>query len=708
MDDDPTKDEARTMSDAHPTPRPLTADDLYRIHVVSDPQAAPDGSRIAWVDTVMEKASDAYRSSIMVSRPDGDDAYQLTSGTHRDSAPRWSPDGSMLVFESNRPSSVPVDGDSDSSEKTDGVKPSDQSREKSDKRSEKSVTQLWTIRVEGGEATQLTRHPNGASSATWSPDGSRIAFVASDHLDKDATERPPMRNGDVADERIIYQMHYRADGQGFIDKVPHLWTIRLEDSATRQMTEGDAGVSEPAWSPDGAKIAFVSNRSTDRKRFWNRSAVHVLNVDNSEITTITEEDARFGSPRWSPTGERIAFVGHLDAANNALNDRIWTAAHDGADVRSHTDTWDVSVESTGMSDLANASQGGPIWLDDGHILTVAAVRGAAGVYKVDLSGGAPVALTEGPHVVSGFTVAGDRLVHLRGSIDRPASLHACALDRSDLHPLADTNEGFLTEVALHAALDLTVTSPDGQEIQGWLLPPAGYSEGSGVKHPLIVQIHGGPHAMYGYAMFHEMQLMVARGYAVLFNNPRGSAGYGQAFTGSTRGQWGESDMPDVIAAVDQVSTLPWIDTDRIGITGGSYGGYLTNWIIGHDDRFEAAVTQRCVSNFHSFFGTSDIGSTFGAFEFDGVPWRDADKLLRYSPISYVESITTPLLILHSEQDHRCPIEQAEQLYTALTCLDREVAFIRFPEEGHELSRSGTPSRRLARLHHLIGWFDAHL
>lgn len=696
------------MSDSHPTPRPLTAEDLYRIHVVSDPQAAPDGSRIAWVDTVMDKAGDSYRSCIMVSRPTGEDAYQVTSGAHRDSAPRWSPDGTMLVFESNRPSILSTEDGTDSSGEPDAVEPSEPSGEKSDKGSRKSVTQLWTIRVEGGEANQLTRHPSGGRSATWSPDGSHVAFVASDLLDKDATEQPPMRNGDVADERIINQMHFRADGQGFIDKVPHLWTIRLEDRTTRQLTTGDAGVGEPAWSPDGTKIAFVSNRSTDRKRFWNRSAIHILNVDSGEIRTITDEDARFGSPRWSPTGERIAFVGHLDAANGALNDRLWTVAQDGSDLRNHTETWDVSVDSTGMSDLANPSQGGPIWLGDGHILTVAAERGAARVFNVELDGGTPVALTHGPHTVSGFTIAGGCLVYLQAAIDRPASLHACALDGGDPSPLPDPNEGFLAEVALHKAIDLTVTSVDGQEIQGWLLTPAGFSEGSGVKHPLIVQIHGGPHSMYGYAMFHEMQLMAGRGYAVLFTNPRGSAGYGQAFTGTTRGRWGESDMPDVIAAVDHVSALPWIDTERIGITGGSYGGYLTNWIIGHDDRFKAAVTQRCVSNFHSFFGTSDIGSTFGAFEFDGVPWKDAEKLLRYSPISYVESITTPLLILHSEQDHRCPIEQAEQLYTALSYLEREVAFIRFPEEGHELSRSGTPSRRLARLHHLIGWFDSHL
>jgi dipeptidyl aminopeptidase/acylaminoacyl peptidase len=213
--------------------------------------------------------------------------------------------------------------------------------------------------------------------------------------------------------------------------------------------------------------------------------------------------------------------------------------------------------------------------------------------------------------------------------------------------------------------------------------------------------------MYGYAMFHEMQLMAARGYLVVFTNPRGSAGYGEDFATTTRARWGESDAPDILGAVDAIIERPYVDRTRLGVTGGSYGGYLTNWLVGHDDRFKAAVTQRCVSNFHSFYGTSDIGFDFGEYEFGGTPWADADLLLKHSPISYVDRITTPLLILHSECDYRCPIEQAEQMFVALKRLGRTVEFVRFPEEGHDLSRSGKPSRRLARLRHLLGWFDRH-
>lgn len=702
-----TKDDSEHMQAAQSSPRRLTAEDLFAIAIVSDPQFSPDGSRIAWVNTIMDKASDSYRSSIMVARADGEDEMAMTSGAHRDTAPRWSPDGTVIAFESNRPAMYSPLDSAPNDDPPDKASPAKAKRK--DKEPAPATTQVWTVRVTGGEPEQLTRHPSGAGEAAWSPTGAHLVFVASDAIQPNAADQPPMRFGDVADERVINRMHFRGDGRGFIDKVPHLWSIHLDDRSSRQLTFGDAGAGEPAWSPDGTRIAFVSNRSADRARYWNRSAIHIVNVRDGEISTITDEDAQFGSPRWSPDGERIGFVGHRDAAGgSASNDRLWSVRADGTDIRNHTENWNLSVQSTGMSDIANTGDSGPVWIDDQHILTLAAERGAARIFSVNLSGGTPTPLTHGPRVVSGFTTTANRIVFVQGSIELPASLQSAALDGSDVRAMPDPNHDLLTEISLSSAIDVEVTSGDGLQIQGWLLAPSGFSENGNVRHPLIVQIHGGPHSMYGYAMFHEMQLMASCGYAVLFTNPRGSAGYGESFAMSTRGRWGEADMPDLIAAVDHVSELPWIDPDRIGITGGSYGGYLTNWVIGHDARFRAAVTQRCVSNLHSFFGTSDIGGTFGAYEFDGVPWHDAEKLLRHSPISYVDAITTPLLILHSEQDYRCPIEQAEQMFTALTYLERDVAFIRFPEEGHELSRSGTPSRRLARLHHLIGWFDSHL
>ncbi|MFM9105436.1 MAG: alpha/beta hydrolase family protein, partial [Chloroflexota bacterium] len=304
-------------------------------------------------------------------------------------------------------------------------------------------------------------------------------------------------------------------------------------------------------------------------------------------------------------------------------------------------------------------------------------------------------------------VAGKSLVCLAGDCVTPFELFTCKPDGSGWRPLTGHNDAFLAETALSPAEEILFPSAAGdREIQGWLLRPPGFDPA--VRYPVIVQIHGGPHAMYGHAPFHEMQLMAARGYVVLFTNPRGSAGYGQEFAACTRARWGESDMPDIMGAVDAVSALPGVDPARIGVTGGSYGGYLTNWLVGHTNRFKAAATQRCVANFHSMYGTSDIGFDFGEYEFGGNPWDDAALLLKHSPISCAHRIETPLLIVHNEADLRCPIEQAEQLFVALKRLGRDTRFVRIPDEDHNLSRTGTPSRRLARLHHLLSWFDAHL
>ena len=365
-----------------------------------------------------------------------------------------------------------------------------------------------------------------------------------------------------------------------------------------------------------------------------------------------------------------------------------------------------------MSDVAAGGDQRPVWATDGSaVLALASDQGTTHVHRVDLASGTVTPVTTGHRRVAGFALAaeGHGLVFLAGDASHPFELFRADAIGTNECPITFHNGEFVSEVALAPIEELRFPSQAGDlELQGWLMKPPGSAAAEGVKLPLILQIHGGPHAMYGHALFHEMQLMAARGYAVLFTNPRGSAGYGESFTTSTRGEWGEADTPDIVGALDAVLARGDIDAERIGVTGGSYGGYLTNWLIGHSDRFKAAVTQRCVSNFHSMYGTSDIGFDFGEHEFGGTPWADSDRLLRHSPISYVDRMTTPLLIIHNEGDLRCPIEQAEQLFTALKRLGREVRFVRIPEEDHNLSRTGKPSRRLARLHHLLGWFDDHL
>jgi dipeptidyl aminopeptidase/acylaminoacyl peptidase len=698
------------MSDS-PEKRPITLEDLSRIALVSDPQAQPNGDLLAWVVTHIDNDADTYASAIWVSSDDGADARQLTSGRQKDTSPRWSPDGKSIAFISNRAPMLPSPKavDEDQEEKASSKDKDKARKDEKPAGASKPKSQVWTIRVDGGEATQVTNHPNGASSPSWSPDGAEIAFAASDDV-RDEDEVPaPMTNGGVADERVIRDLSYRFDAIGYRERYSHIWKVSVATGEMTQLTSGDVQDRDPQWSPDGSKIAFVGNRRKDRKYLLGARSILTVPATGGLPTVISADDATFDAPSWSPDGSRIAFTGHLDAKNNSANDTLWTVPANGGDATNHTKDWDTSLGDYGMSDMHASSDNRPRWRDDNTVLFLASRRGETQIHACDLGSGSVTALTSGKRRISGFTHTSSGLAYVSGMIHQPSELYTSRADGSGQIQITFTNKPFLDEILLSEAIDLDVTAPDGWGIQAWLLPPANVDTASGEKFPLIVEIHGGPHGMYGYDFFHEMQLMAAKGYGVLFCNPRGSAGYGEHFTSCTRARWGESDMPDVIASLDTaIDRFDWIDTSRLGVTGGSYGGYLTNWIVSHDDRFKAAVTQRCVSNFYSFFGTSDIGVNFGEFEFGGVPWRDAELLLKYSPISYVDQMTTPLLIIHSENDLRCPIEQAEQMFTALKYLQREVEFVRIPEESHGLSRDGTPSRRRARLHHIIGWFDSHL
>ena len=656
------------------TGRPITADDLFDLHLVSDPQLAPDGRRVAYVVTRLDKDADAYHAAIWIVAITGGDPLQLTSGAARDTTPRWSPDGTTIAFVSNRQPALPPNLPPPS-ENANDTTPSSGKTEATTGTKDKPKSQIWLISPDGGEARQLTRQRHGATEPVWAPDGSTICFLSptspADDPDRVWTTEAPTP---VADERIITKLRYRGDGRSFFDdRYAHLWTIAAAGGEATQLTGGDIDDAQPAWSPDGSRIAFVSNRTEERDRNG-VSAIYVVPSAGGETQPLVEIDGAFSAPVWSPDGTRLTILGHEDASAYGKNVAIWTVSSTGEELTNHTAAWDRSFGDFGMSDVSVAEDPRPGWLPDGSaVVMLASNEGNTHVYRIDLESDEVTPVTEGSKLVSSLAMAADgqRIVYAAGTASESAELFTVKLGGKRERQLSSHNAAWLADVARSSAEEIHAKSQaDETIIHGWVLTPPGFRDDSGVKYPLIVQIHGGPHGMYGQGMFHEMQLMAARGYVVLLTNPRGSAGYGEAFTTCTRARWGEADMPDILGALDHVIERGYVDESRIGVTGGSYGGYLTNWIISHDDRFRAAVTQRCVSNFHSMYGTSDIGFDFGEFEFGGKPWTDAEHLLHYSPISYVDQINTPLLIIHSEQDLRCPIEQAEQLFVALKRLNK--------------------------------------
>jgi dipeptidyl aminopeptidase/acylaminoacyl peptidase len=659
------------------TRRKLTAEDIYNFSLVADAELSPDGDRIAFTVTTVERQHNDYRSSIYLSDTAGSFKRRLTTFDAKDTRPEWSPDGTRIAFLSNR----------------------------------SGTSQIWMIRADGGEAWKVSDLSEGITAFEWSPDGSCFVAVSMSDGTLEA-QAGGDEDTETSDVRHITKIRYKADGEGFLDdKVKHLWIVPIDGVEPRQLTHSDAHDDNPRWSPNGREIAFVTNRSAGRE--WNTvSEIWVVTaVGGDERMLIGGDTARFSSPCWSPDGTHLALVGNWDAeAGGAVNDDLWLIHAGGGKPRNLSESFDRSIGDSAMSDVFTPSRATPVWTSDGQqVCCLASDSGSTHLYSFDLNGNEPERLTNGNQRVSGFSLSDetDTVAYISATASNPGDIFVAALTGDKPEPVTSLNGELLKQVVLPEPEEFWVSSlSDGQQIQGWVIKPVDFNPAS--KYPMILQIHGGPHSMYANAFMHEFQLMAARGYVVVYTNPRGSQGYGEAFTRYTHMAWGEKDMPDVMAAVDYIIGQGYVDASRIGVTGGSYGGYMTLWIIGHTNRFKAAVTQRCVSNLFSFFGTSDIGWTFGAYEFGGTPWDARERLLKYSPITYVEDMVTPLLIVHSEQDFRCPIEQSEQVFISLKKLGRDVEFVRIPDENHNLSRSGKPKHRIERLEHIIGWFDRYL
>ena len=687
--------------------RPPRPADLLALRVPVDLRLSPDGRQAVFTLKTVAPRHDGYRFALWMVPTDGSaPARQITLGATCDASPRWSPDGRTLAFLSDRSGMLQAAGASD--------RPGLAKEWPKD-----GLRQVWLLPAEGGEARQLTRFPRDVNDLAWSPDGRQLCVVSASRTAATPAARRRPEDPPEPDGRSIDRLFYMLNDAGFTyDRPGKLWRVDVADGSATRLTDGDVPDTSPAWSPDGTRIAFVSQRHRDRD-LGSRSDVYLVPASGGRLTRVTggQGERLFADPTWSPDGAWLAVKGHRYPADDASRVDVWRfrpeAEQDGEDL---TGASDLMVDAGMNSDLDHGAPSPVHWSGDGRWITFTApIDGAYEVWRVEVEARRIERLTEGHHwfqavdqVPLGEGVS--RLAALCVTASTPVDVVTFDVPARPLEGVRRPEVRRLTDLTAAAWGDVAFVEPqsrwhevDGRRIQGWFYPAPRGADGR--IAPLVVEIHGGPATLYGWSLMWEWQVLVASGMSVYACNPRGSQGYGEAFCHANFGDWGSGPMADVMAGVDALVADGLADPDRLGVTGGSYGGYLTTWIVGHTQRFKAAVTCRSVNDMTSQMLTGDIaGPQFGKFEFGKNPWEDPELYLRESPLTYAPQIRTPLLIQHSEKDLRTTIAQAEELFTVLRAHRRPVRLYRVPGESHELTRSGTPFRRVANLEVIRDWF----
>ncbi len=661
----------------------MTAEALYDLQVVFDPQISPDGRHIIFaVQRIDRKSEKKYRNLWLVPTSGGE-PRQFTYGDQTDRHARWSPDGQEIAFISNR-------------------KKEDQE-------------QIYIISFNGGEARPVTGLKGSIGGLEWSPDGRELVMQFR-QKDAEALEREEdeqkKKLGVVA--RHITNLQYKMDGAGYLPQEKwHIWIVNSENGETRQITEGDHNDTMPRWSPDGSQILFLSNRSEDPAIEYDAVDLFLVPAEGGEETKIETPYGRIFVATFSPDGQNIAFLGRDYVGRFYQNSSLYLVPTSGGSVRNLTKAHYLHIETFTVGDVSSGAPAtAPVWSLDGQtIYAQVMMRGDQPLLAIPVAedSGGPTRVIAEPGVITGFSLdaAQENIAALWGFLGTTEQIVVKDRKQPDITVLTEFNQPLLSEMDLGEIEEVSFKGPGGDELDGWILKPPGFDPAR--RYPSILEIHGGPQAQYGRTVMHEFYYLAAQGYVVYWCNPRGSQGYGEAFAGAIYGDWGNVDYADIMAWADYMEQQPYIDPQRMGVTGGSFGGYMTTLIIGRTDRFKAAVAQRLVSNLISMYGSSDINIQIE--ELVGTqttPWTDLESYWRQSPISAIGGAKTPTLVIHSESDNRCDKEQGEQVFAALQQMGVDSELILFPEESHGLSRNGRTDRRVARLQHMARWFEKYL
>ena len=682
------------------TRRPITDKDLFRFQWIGDPQVSPDGLKVAFVRVTVNEKKDNYDTAVwMVSTAGSDNPVRLTTAKH-DVQPRWSPDGKWIAF-------------------VRGAEPKD---------GKPQPGQLGLLSLAGGEAWVITDLPRGASDPVWSHDGKHIAFLSdtnAEDLAKKQKKDASAEQEHESDVKVITRAIYRFNGQGYLDPKhhKHIWIVELPAGSDakptpRQLTDGNFDESEPNFTPDGKNILFHTDRNPEPYNDLPKSEIMSVPTTGGTpqlLATVHLGDIIGGinGMTLSPDGKRVAFVGSVQQPVRSYSQPdMWVL-----DLGTSTDPVNLTAKydfdvSSGVGGDNRAPRGAghavAFWTKDGgHIVDVVAKQGRAVLVSIDAKTGEVAELSKGNQAVEEFSASADGNTVVL-NISTPTVLDELFVLGSDgsQRQITNLNQPLFSELNLTEPEEIWYSSFDGKKIQAWIQKPPNFDPTK--KYPLILNIHGGPHSAYGWVFDHEFQWMAAKGYVVLYPNPRGSTSYGQDFGNIIQYRYPGDDYKDLMTGVDEVVKRGYVDPNKLGVTGGSGGGLLTDWTVGQTHRFHAAVSQRDISDWTSWWYTADF-TLFQPRWFKAPPFDDPQDYINRSPITYIKNVDTPMMFILGDVDWRTPPGSGgEQMFRALKYMHKPTVMVHFPGESHELSRSGQPWHRVERLDHIVGWFDKWL